>query len=396
MALDKFALYNNALLLIGQRELDSVTEDRPPRHCLDSAYDDPSAIDVCLELAKPRFAAKTTTLSSPAVSPDHALDSVHTLPTDYVTIVGVYSDDKLDQPIRRYLIEDESLVCEYGTIYLRYISNTRAMTSWSPMFAQLVSTYLAHQLCIKFSPAIFDAVHALYLDTIKLVQSTEGEKEPAVRSTAPTVTLTNAWRKIYNDALFILGLDEITSNLDDSNRRTKLDRTLDANVVESLLEETGWQFALQSQKVTYDPSANPSWGHKYAFQKPSDIHRLDGIWTDEQMQNPLKLYADEGGYWMTGCDTIYVQYVSTDFLHNPDGWPTFFRRLVAAAMARDVAQSLVSEGANVENAIKTFTDRESSAKGNDAVQSPPRVLSRGKWVSARTRGGSFRNRPGDF
>ena len=39
MAVDKLALYSNALTLLGQRSLSSLTEDRDVRYLLDGAYD---------------------------------------------------------------------------------------------------------------------------------------------------------------------------------------------------------------------------------------------------------------------------------------------------------------------------------------------------------------------
>lgn len=396
MAISQLTLYNSALLLIGQRELVDLVEDRPSKDYLDNAYSDPSAIDVCLELTKPRFASKVVKLESPSVSAEHGLDSVHTLPDEYVTLVGVFSDEKLDQPVSRYLIEDRTLVCEYDTVYLRFTANDRAMTSWTPMFAQLVSTYLARTVCFKSNPDIYEAVNALFNDTVESVITLEGEKEPEKRSSATTVTLTTEWRKIYNDSLLIMGLEEITSNTDDSNRRTKLDRTLDSGAVETLLEETGWQFALTSTKITYDPSADPDWGYQYAFQKPSDIHRLDGIYADDYMNRPVKRYQDEQSYWFSDYQTMYVQYVSSDFLNNPSLWPTFFKRLVAARMARDAAASLRVEGADLDLAIGTYDGRLNDAKGNDAVQSPPRRIRSGNWVKAFRGGNAYRNRPGDY
>jgi hypothetical protein len=397
MAISQLTLYNDALLLIGQRPLDSLTGDQPSREYLDEVYSDPSAVDVCLELAKPRFASKTIKLSSPAVSADHALDSVHTVPADYISFVALYSDDKLDQPISRYLIENRTLICEYPVVYLRYITNSRPMTQWTPFFSQMVSTYLAERICFKFSPDIYEGLRQLWVDTVESARTIEGEKEPARRPARTTVVLTNEWRKVYNDALVsCMGLDEITSNTDDSNRRAKLDRAVDAGAVETVLEDTGWQFAIDGDKITYDPSLEPEWGYRYVFQKPADLLRLDGIFTDEHMRHPLKAYHDDADYWYADHQELYIQYVSRDYLTSITQWPNFFKRLVAARIARDAAPALVVEGANLKLAIQTFDERVNDAKSNDAMQSPPRRLSRGSWTRAYGRGATNRGRPGDF
>lgn len=393
MAVDKLALYNNAALLIGQRSFTGLTEDREPRYLLDSVYD-LGAIEYCLEIVKPTFARKTTALASPAVSTAHDLDSVHTLPDDYIALVGVYSDSKLDQPISRYIIEDGKLACEYAIIYLRYISDSHVttFTNWTPSFSSVVAAYLAREICLKLSPDQYEAISALFADRIEVARGLDAEQEPAERSSATTNTLTNDWRNVYNDALLIMGLEEITANNDDSNRRTKLDRALDSGLVASLLEDVCWTFAITSTKSEYDPSVEPAWGYSRAHKKPADIHRIYGLFHDEMMQSPLKLYQDEGGYFFTQEDEFYLQYISTDWLINPAQWPSFFRRLVGSKMAYDAAPSLKREGADINWAREVYQERESTAKSIDAMESPPRLIASGSWAGSRYRGNS-RDRP---
>jgi len=392
MSVDKKAVYDNALLLLGQRALSSVSEDRPARYSLDAAWD-LGAEDYCLEVIQPLFASKTVALSSPAASSEHGLDSVHTLPADFLSIVNVYSDEKLDQPISRFIIEGSTLACEYATIYLRYTVNPDDLTKWSPSSLRVLAAYLAREISIKVAPHKWEEANTLLADRIEIAQELEGEKEVAQRSVATSVTLTNTWRHIYNDALLIMGLDEISSNTDDSNRRSKLDRALDAGLVADLLEDIGWNFAISSTESSYDSSIEPTWGFRRAHNKPSDMHRIDGLFVDEYLQQPLTQYQEHDGNFYCDYDTIYVQYVSDDFLTTPDDWPPFFKRMVAARMARDAAGSLKKEGADLEVAAATYEDRRKSALSNDAVVSPPRKISQGNWSRARSSRYIDRNRP---
>lgn len=393
MAIDKLSLYSNALTLLGQRTLTSLTEDREPRYILDGAYD-LEAIDYCLEIVKPVFARKTILLSSPSVSSQHDLDSVHTLPSDYITITGVYSDSKLDQEVSRYIIEGNTLACEYATVYLRYISDDHvtSFTNWSPSFARVVAAYLARESSEKLAPSQTEQINNLFIDRVESTIQLDKDREPQTRSSVTTVTLTNDWRNIYNDALLIMGLDEITTNTDDSNRRTKLDRALDSGIVAELLETTGWTFATTSTKSDYDPSIEPDWGYSRVHSYPADMHRIDGYFYDEYMSQPLKAYTDEGDKIFTDQDTIYVQYISTDWLINPSSWPAHFKRLVAARMANDASASLRNEGADPVRSKEAYDERESSSKSIDAMAAPPRKLASGSWASSRFKGG-YRGRP---
>ena len=394
---DKLAIYNNALVLIGQRRLATLTDDVEPRYLLDAAYD-VGGPEYCMEIVQPDFASIVTKLDSPAVSAEHGLDSVHALPADYLTLAtspGIYSDDKLDQPVSRYLIEGRTIVCEFDTIYVRYISDTITLTDWTPSFVRVLTTYLAREIAIKLAPDQYASIDSLFTDRVEAARGLDDARAPD-RSTAPTVTLNNTWRRIYNDALMIMGLDEITANNDDSNRRVKLDRVLDADLVASQLEDTGWTFALTSTQIDYNPSIEPSWGYQRAHDKPADMQRINGIYHDEYMEVPLKSYRDEGSYFFSDSNTIYVQYVSTDFLTTPDNWPAFFKRLIAARMAKDAAKSLKNEGADPQAASDEYEVRRKRAMADDAMAAPPRLLAGGNWVASRQRNsyrGNYRGRP---
>ena len=394
MAIDKLSLYNNALLLLGQAGIDSLTDNRTARQHLDRAYD-LDAVKYCLQVVKPRFATKTVKLTVSSTTTQHSLSQVFNLPSDFIEFVGVYTDPELDQELSRYIHEGNSVYCAYDTIYLRYVSGSHqeVHTRWTAAFANVVSAYLGRQSAIKIDATKFEEINNLFVERVEIAKTLDLESEPVSRSSATTVTLSNDWRAIYNDALLIMGLDEITSNTDDSNRRTKLDRVLDASLVLGLLEDVGWTFAQQSTKIEYDPSLEPAWGYRRVHQKPNDLARIVGLFYDEYFQNPLKLYIDENNHFYCGQDEVYLQYVSKDWLVSPSQWPAFFRELVAAKMAKNAAKSLKNEGADYDRSKEEYDERRSSALSNDAVSSPPRILANGSWVRARTRGG-YRNRPG--
>ena len=392
MAIDQLSIYNNALFLLGERKLATITENRKPRYDLDTIYD-LGAVDYCLEIVKPVFATTTAVLTVSAASPDHDLDNVFTLPTGFIDVVGVYSDSKLDQPVSRYIVDAGTLACEYSTIYLRYITNTIAIGTWSPSFARVVSAYLAREYAETISPDEFEEANKTFVDRVESALALEKKKEPEERSKQTTVTLTNTLRHIYNDALLIMGLPKIVANDDDSNRRSVLDSAWDADLIKSLLEGTEWNFGIASQKSQYDPSLETTWGYQRVHKNPSDLHRLAGVFTDEYLRHPLKHYIDENDYIHTDCDEIYIQYVSTTYINTPDLWPTSFRRLVAGRLAKDSAATLKNEGADPVRADVEYEARERSAYSSDAIQSPPRLIHEGSWNRARTQGRSNRDRP---
>lgn len=382
MTISKLTLYNAACELCGLRELSSDSEDVPHRHSLDNAYNDPGAIAYCLELVKPRFGSIVATLSSPS-SRTEGLVYQYTLPSDYITLVGVFSDVKLDQPIHRYSIEGRTINVDYASnIYLRYIENDAVtdFTEWTPLFFNVVAAYLARQIAPRWKPQKLSVIQGEYDIRLAIAVKIEKEKEPERRSTSSTATLSNTWRKIYNKALFIIGLDEIVSNTDDSNRRSKCDVCVGLGLVETVLEDVGWAFGLTSQKITYDPSLEPGWGFQRVFAKPSDMHRISGIFFDEHFSSPIKDYRDEGDNWFCGVDVIYVEYVKTSFLTNPDSWPQYFSNLVSSHMAVEICVSL---GGDIENAEKYLERNSNEAESTDAMSSPPQMIRAGSWVRSK-------------
>lgn len=400
MAIDQLSLYNDALLLLGQRKLDSLAEAREPRYRLDDIYG-LEAIRYCLELAKPVFARTTTKLTVSSTPTNTSFTNLFTLPSDYVSTVEIYIDGDLDRPLKRYLQEGSTIACNYATIYVRYITDSKALTAWSPAFAKLFAAYLAQELATRIAPEELETAVTRFTTLLESIKALNLEQDPETRPNKYTSTLTNAWRYIYNDALLILGLDTITSNDDDSDRRSMLDDAYNSGVVQAVLEDTAWSFGTTSTQSQYNPSVEPVYGYRRAHDHPADMHRLDGIFQDEYLTVPLKNYHDEDEVFFTDLDTIYVKYVSTDFLITPNSWPTHFKRLIAARLAKDVVLS-VYRGASanerrmmLEAVTQEYNDRRREAMANDAMSAPPQRLSQGSWNAARYRGTS-RNRPGGY
>jgi len=394
MAVTKLSLYNAALLLVGERRLATDTDDVPNRYELDTAYADPDAAAYCLELTKPKFALLTAQLSNPVVPANHSLSSEYTFPIDYVSFHSVFADNSLDQQIQRYIIEDRTIACSNPiNIWLRYVTSSRDLTSWTPAFANVVSAYLAKQIAPRVAPQKLISLEELFLSRVNAAVELEGVKEVEERPRAATATLSVGWRKIYNKAFFILGLNEIISNTDDSLRRIKADVIVGMGLVETVLEDLGWTFGLTSQKLDYDPSLEPEWGYERVFTKPLDMHRINGVFQDDFFRHPLKNYQDEGDKLYCSFDSIFIQYVKTSFITNVDDWPQYFTNVVACDLAVLLAPGMAPHLLN--HAIVERERFNSEAMSTDAMSGPPQVIRTGSWINARGTGrnGSYNQRP---
>lgn len=61
MANDQLSLYNNALTVLGERKIASLTENREPRRVLDDVWS--GAVKYCLEQGQWKFAIRTSKLT---------------------------------------------------------------------------------------------------------------------------------------------------------------------------------------------------------------------------------------------------------------------------------------------------------------------------------------------
>jgi hypothetical protein len=404
MAITKLGLYNNALILLGQRVLSSDIEDRPNRHKLDTIYDE-GAVDYCLEIVKPKFACKLINLVGETPTLVTGFTEEATLPSDFLTIKAVYADASMDQVVERYTHEGNFIESDFATIYVRYVQDfaTAGMLYMPVSFGRVVSAYLARELSITVDPQETENMDTQLGLRIEISQDADANTEAASRGLAEAA-LSDDWRKIYNDGFQILGLDHIVTNTDDSLRRTKFDIARAADLVEAAFEDTSWHFANESAEMTRDPGIEPEFGPQYAVAEPSDMHRLDGVWADEYRQYPIKDYAHEGGYIYTDYQIIYIQFVSNDYLTTPSTWPSYFKRFVAAQLARDAGPSILAKEPSLtpaqresryKIALNEWERRRDEAMSTDAIQSPPTTLTRGAWAESRNNQYSTtrRNRP---
>lgn len=393
-------IYNGALQILGEREVLSNADDSLRRIALDSALGASyEAVDACLELSRPRFATVVDKITSSSPGVEHDYTHVFTVAADYISILGLYQDAILDQPINRYFIEGRKIAANYSTIYLRYIQRDPTNANWTPAFKRLVSAYLAKEIAPQIiaerlgsmepsstystksvMTAELNRVQAEYDLRLQYCIKLEGAQEPDPRPVAASVTLNAAWLSLYNTALEIAWLPPILSADDDSDRRRALDEAYNNDAVLTILTKIPWNNAYKTVKLEYDPDLVPAWGYEYVFAVPSDMERIDMLSTGEFFGEPYPDWYREGDYFYAGIREFYLRYISTSTMSNPTAWPTYFKNLVAAEFARRLKRI---PGANAEAIEEKYEEYRSEAMSTDAQRNPPMVLSTGSWVGSR-------------
>lgn len=399
----KLSLFNGSLQLLGERRLQTDTDDVSTRRDLDALYD-VDAVDYCLEIVKPRYATLLTQLTGAPPAGDSGYAFEAPLPNDFVAMFtlidgtpAIYRDDLEQSPITRLIRESTNLLSDTEFPFIRYlIAHTDPqLADMPPSFAKVVSAYMARELAWKYDPDAEEMIQTKLEQRIEVSKAVESTNAPVVRGFTPDV-LTDILRNIYNDALQILQLAPIVSNDDDSLAKNRISLALDNGLVGSVLEDTSWNFGLESDQLFHDPSIDPPWGYEFVHKLPDNLHRMNGVYVDELMRTPLRdyvQYVDQGTgdtQIFSSQQIIFIEYVSKAFLTDYVNWPDFFKRLVAARMALDAN----IPGGNKEHAHAQYTARRREAMSTNAINGPPKRLAMGSWSRSRLyRGNINRDRP---
>lgn len=381
-------VYNLALQALGQPLVVSNADQTAARVALDYAVGtNKENVYFLLEQLRPVFALKTAALAGGNPSGVHGYTEVHALPADYLCLVGLYSDNKLDQPVGRYLIDGTNLNTTFDPVYLRYVQNAPTDASWSPGFLRFVGAYLAGEISAQFAAGESGSEREARRQTIQrqiqeyrdYVLQNEAWKEPPQRAQAASHTLTDSWRVVYNKALSILRLPPILSNGDDSQRRAALDQTVVDEIVATVLEQIPWVFSSVRAELDFDTGQDAAFGPRYRFTLPGAVHRVVAVYTDDRFIVPAE-YVLEGGYLWSSSSKVYLRYVSTAMLTTPENWPVYFTNLVAAEMAALCGWLPNADLSQVEMFRKRYFDE---ATHTDTTKQSNPVIRAGTWTRAR-------------
>lgn len=154
MPTSRLELYNDALLICGERGLAALTEAREPRYLLDQAWKSGRAIKYCLEQAQWHFAMRTAQFDyNPSITPPFGYARGFTKPDDWVVTSGVFEDEYMRDPLTQYADEVGYWFADRDLIYVKYVSDDAAygndLARWPESFTDYVAAYLASKIIRK-------------------------------------------------------------------------------------------------------------------------------------------------------------------------------------------------------------------------------------------------------
>lgn len=151
MATSKLSLYRGACEVLGERKIQSLTEDVPTRKSLDGVWDR-EGVKRCLQAGLWNFATRGVMLTyDPSYTPASGFSRVFTLPEDFVRLVSLSASEFNEPSLKRYNIDARFIFSDLDEVYLRYVSSDTLYgfdySKWPPNFTAFVEHDFAFRIC---------------------------------------------------------------------------------------------------------------------------------------------------------------------------------------------------------------------------------------------------------
>lgn len=155
MSASRHSIYNDALLIAGERALSSLTENREPRYLLDQLWNNDGVL-ACLEEAQWFFAMRTVQIDyDPDFGHPFGFERAFNKPDDWVLTSAVCSDEFFRVPVTRYSDEAGYWYADIDTLFIKYVSSDEDygldLAKWPRSFTEFVSAHFASKVILKIT-----------------------------------------------------------------------------------------------------------------------------------------------------------------------------------------------------------------------------------------------------
>lgn len=150
MAYTSLDICNTALMLIGEKPINSINDDSTQARTVKRRYR--SLIQGFF--AKHRLACS---LQYTTISPDgdyitkiKSYDYRFSWPTDALRVVGIYTTN--DEPVFDFVYYGRKILCDANTLVVEYVRDLTDTADIPPDVGELLGTYLAWDICERLRP----------------------------------------------------------------------------------------------------------------------------------------------------------------------------------------------------------------------------------------------------
>ena len=191
--------------------------------------------------------------------------------------------------------------------------------------------------------------------------------------------------EVYNSALILLGARALATLSDNRSERRSLDAVFDP-AFQYMIEAGLWHFAAVTDELSPSDTVKSNFGYQFVYEKPDDYIRLIKLSDNERFTPTLEDYSEEGDFFLTDSQPIWIQYVSNDIEAgaDPGKWSGSF----LTAFVDELAYRAAAQIASVPITTKDWLAKKKKqslyyAKGKSAVNQPRGNLPVGRLVRAR-------------
>lgn len=173
---------------------------------------------------------------------------------------------------------------------------------------------------------------------------------------------------VYNEALILVGSQELATLTDDVEARYKCDNAY-AGVVDYVLRQAAWRFALETSSITGTTGSTLA-GFTYKFTKPADWLRTQAIYKlSGSREVPLDVREQDTRFHANETP-IVVRYVGTGG-RTESLWPEHFTKAVAAYLAFSICERLTGDPNKAGQIFNLWQSRFLEAANADAIPDDP-------------------------
>ena len=189
---------------------------------------------------------------------------------------------------------------------------------------------------------------------------------------------------LYNAALSRLGPVRLTSLVENRPERVAFDQHYD-EVLQEMLEQGLWFFALRTQEWTPDIDAVDSINGQYVYNIPADYVRLRKISPDQAQTYEDLSYKREGEVILSDYSTLFVTFVSNDASYgaNLGLYPQLYANAFADCLALRANLPITKDRGTTADLERKFARSLSQARRVDAVDERIKTKQPGTWTQSR-------------
>lgn len=193
MSASRLQIYNDALLLLGQRGIANLTVNEEGRRLLDTVWngsgEGTGGVQACLERGQWKFATRSSKFEYDTdVTPEFGFQFAFTKPTDWLETVAVCTDEYFRAPLLQYSDENQYWLASVNPLYIKYVSSDADfggnLAIWPISFREYVVAHFAGKIVHKVAPGMAEKI---------LGSDLSGEKNGVLHSARLTAQNRDAW-----------------------------------------------------------------------------------------------------------------------------------------------------------------------------------------------------------